>query len=590
MRSILATSVLGLLPALLVSLPSSAAAAGAPAAGEATAPFVERFDIDVINVEAFVTGKDGKSVDDLTIDDFEVFEDGKKVELTNFFQNDRVASLGAESADDPPAGNAAALPSGAAPPVVPEDQRLNLVVYVDLYHLRPANKTKVLNQLGGFLEQRIGHGDRVMTIAHQRNLKMIHPFTQDFQRIKAGIGEVSVMATGGQTSDAERRRVTASVFCTSDNPAMDQQNALLSVKTFAEQQALEIQSSMTALETVLRSLGGLPGRRALLYVSDGLEKQPGLDLFQLYRDRFGGGRRTGDASIPDDPSMDMARTDQTRIFNKVAETANSHQVTLYTLQARGTGGLAHTHPQEADTSAGIAGNFIASTERSLSEQEPLIALADETGGSAIVNTSNFQGAFASLSSDFNSLYSLGYRSQRGGDGKYHKIEVKVKRPGLKVRHRSGYVDNSQEKRVADRAYSSLILDLESNPLGVTVDFATPKDQGFNKYHLPLLIRVPLSQLALLPDGDKYRGKLRIFFAVQDPDGAVSQVQEIPYPVEVPAAEMDQLREKEVGYALKLAVREGSPRIAVSVWDEIAGTETHLLRSVPVGGGDKKAAL
>jgi hypothetical protein len=166
----------------------------------------------------------------------------------------------------------------------------------------------------------------------------------------------------------------------------------------------------------------------------------------------------------------------------------------------------------------------------------------------------------------------------------------VKRPGLKVRHRAGYVDNSLEKRVADRAFSSLILDLESNPLGVSVDFATPQDQGSSKFHLPLLIRVPLGQLALLPEGDKYKGRLRIFFAVQDPDGAISQVQEIPYPVEVPAADLEQMREKEIGYALKLAVREGTPKIAVSVWDEISGTEAYLQRSVKVGSGAKKAAL
>jgi VWFA-related protein len=590
MRSTAAPSILCLIPALLLSLPSPAAAGGAESVGEAEAPFVERLDIDVINVEAFVTDKDGKSVDDLTLADFEVYEDGKPVELTNFFQNDRLESLAGEASALAPEAGAEAAPAAPAQPDSREDQRLNLVVYVDLYHLRPANKAKVLDQLGSFVEKRLGHGDRVMTITHQRSLKMIHPFTQDFQKVRAGIAEVSKMATGGQAADSERRRVTNAIFFSTDNPAMDQQNALLAIKTFAEQQALEIGSSMTALETVLRSLGGLPGRRALLYVSDGLEKQPGLDLFQLYRDKFGGGSRAGDAAILDNPAVEVIRTDQTRIFNEVAATANTYQVTLYTLQARGAASLPHLNAQEADTSAGVGGSFTASTERMHSEQEPLIALADETGGAAIINTSNFKGAFESLSNDFNSLYSLGYRSKNGGDGRYHKIEVKVKRPGLKVRHRSGYVDNSLEKRVADRAYSSLILDLESNPLGVTVEFATPKDQGFNKYHLPLLIRVPLAQLALLPDGDKYRGKLRIFFAVQDPDGAVSQVQEIPYPVEIPAAEMDQLREKEVGYAMKLAVREGSPKIAVSVWDEIAGTETHLLRSVAVPGGEKKAAL
>ncbi len=589
---ILPAALLLLLAALLAT---AAPTWAAPEPGSGNELFIERVDINVINVEAFVTDKDGKAVNDLAAEDFEVLEDGKPVEITNFFKNE------AEALDSQLARDRGLLAGGrseavASPRDVPEDQRQNLVVYVDLYNLRPANRTKVLKQLGGFLEDRIYQGDRIMMVAHQRNLQMIHPFTQDIQRVVKGIERVAKMETGGQMMDAERRRIHNMLFNTTkgssagEDPGLDQTNALENIRIFVQQQRLETEGSMQALTTVLRSLGGVPGRRALLYVSDGLEQQPGADLFQTYLELYGTGPRNAGNFAPRNPGIEQSRNDLTKVFDKVAQSANTYQVTLYTLQARGAAAMSSISAENGDVSAGFGGRIAADASRGLAEQEPLISLADQTGGSAILGTSNFGGALESLSNDFNSLYSLGYRSRTGGDGKYHKIEVKVKRPGLKVRHRNGYVDSSQEERVADRAFSSLILDMESNPLGVTVDFATPQQEGINKYHLPLLVQVPFSQVTLLPDGDKMKGKLRLFFAVQDPDGAISQVQEVPYPVEITAAEMEQVKDKGLGYAVKLAVREGTPKIAVSVWDEISGTESYLLRNVPVGkSAEKKAA-
>ena len=545
--------------------------------------FIERVDINVINVEAFVTDADGQAVSDLGEADFELFEDGQPVEISNFYQTQKNTTQDEQFARDRQlvaagrkAREAAAAPA-PAPREVPEDQRLNLVVYVDLYHLRPANRTRVLKELGLFLEDRVYQGDRVLMVAHQRNLQLIHPFTQDLHRIIKGIEQVAGMTTNGQIADAERKRV----IWTLKNPDAEARDALDTIRLFVQQQRLETENSMRSLETLLRSLGGLPGRRALLYVSDGLEKQPGLDLYQLYDERYGLGReRSG---------LEVMRNDLSDLFDRITRVANTYQTTLYTLQARGSAGTNRGSAENGDLATGIAGTLQASNLRDFAEQEPLIDLAQETGGSSILNTNNFGGALQNLSRDFGNLYSLGYRSKNGGDGKYHRIEVKVKRPGLKVRHRSGYVDKPQDQRVADRAYSSLILGLEANPMGAVVDFAEAKQEGPGKYHLPLMVRIPLRQLTLLPDGDQLKGKLRFYLAVQDPDGAISDVREVPYPIAIAAAGADQLQEKEIGYAVKLAVREGRPTIAIGIWDELAGTETYLLRTLDIGSNAKKPA-
>ena len=73
-------------------------------------------------------------------------------------------------------------------------------------------------------------------------------------------------------------------------------------------------------------------------------------------------------------------------------------------------------------------------------QDSLRALAEETGGFAAVNTNQFATAFDRIVSDNSSYYVLAYYPPTDKkDGKFHRIEVKVTRPGLTVRARRGYM-------------------------------------------------------------------------------------------------------------------------------------------------------
>ncbi|HSN87621.1 MAG TPA: hypothetical protein VL025_12730, partial [Thermoanaerobaculia bacterium] len=87
-------SVPGVLAVLVVlAVLSSAPLAAQPGFGEVV-------EVNVVNVDVYVTGKDGKPVAGLGKGDFEVFEDGKRVEITNFEAVDRAA--GTPAAGSPP--------------------------------------------------------------------------------------------------------------------------------------------------------------------------------------------------------------------------------------------------------------------------------------------------------------------------------------------------------------------------------------------------------------------------------------------------------------------------------------------------------
>lgn len=558
---------------------------------EPSSLFIDRVDVNIINVEVFVTDKDGNRVNGLTADDFEVLEDGVPVEVTNFYTITRSAEpTGSFERDralvtDQSSGTEAQPPAEEA---IPEDQRLSLAVYVDNFNIRQSSRAQVLKELGRFIEDRVHRGDRVGLLSHGLTVRSVVPFTDDLVAIAQGIEEVSNETVYGQADEAARRRVLRTLEYEVGGRGLDgadADRAADEIRNYVQQRRQQVERSTNALESVIRSVSGLPGRKAVLYVSDGLPQVPGEDLYQYYVDRFGARGGTGGARF--EPISASLSDDQSEMFNSLTRRANAGGVTLYTLHATGAQTRSSVSAENAPGALTNRGDTLSDVIRLDNHQEPLINMAAATGGVAIVNTSNFGGAFERLTQDFDSLYSLGYPSRRGGDGKYHKIEVRVLRPGLKVRHRSGYVDKPEATRVADRTYSSLILDLESNPLSISVDFGSPEKQGRDKYHLPFLVRIPFSGVTLLPQGENHEGRLRIHVAVQDEEGGVSSLQEIPFPVSVPANQLAATEGKEMGYAGKLLVRRGIPKVALGVWDEVSGLESFVHKSVQVGKPKKE---
>jgi VWFA-related protein len=571
----LAAAGLLLLPALL----------GAQS-GEPDPPpvFVERIDVNVINVEVFVTDGQGRPVTGLTRDDFEIVHDGRPVEISNFFtvsRRDRVAMelARAAAAEAPAAGVPATVPASD----LPEDQQLNLLVYLDHYNLRPQNRTRVLDTLGGFLEDRLFQGDRVMIVGYDGQLDVVQPFTRDVADIGSALSRIDTIKTHGQYYDAERRRVLDNVRSAAlDLSEPDPQLADGYVRAYIAEQQTELRRSAAALSQMVRSLAGLPGRKALLYVSDGLPRRPGEDVYLYMSEIFGSTVIQGTTDRPSDFVDTFNATllaDQNHLFDDITRHANAHQVTLYTLDARGSGGHSIAGAQER---ALVADNRVAMDAlQTTNFQEPLIEMAEATGGRSIINTSAYQDALAAAASDFDHFYSLGFSSPEAGDGDWHRIEVRVKRPGLHVRHRTGYVDKPVEERVADRTLSSLIFEMEMNPLGVEIEFGRPERQRRGVFHLPVLVRVPMSEVTLLPNGDVQEGRLRFFLAVKDDAGGVSDPHEQIYPVRVPQEQVEAARGKEIGYGATLRIGPGTPRVAVGVWDEISGTESFVHKEVLV---------
>lgn len=547
--------------------------------------FLDRVEVDVVNLEVVVTDGRGNPVRGLTRDDFVVLEDGDPVELTNFYAVQEGARRDVE------AGETAAEPLldlGAEPAAVeplPEDQRLSLALVIDNANIDPGSRKRVLDQLREQLDAMLRPGDRVLVASLEPQVEMRQSFTDDRAAIDAALDAIGRSA-GGRPDLFAQRRLIRSAISTLDNSASsgggpglgpespdtpaDGANRVLNlIQSYSAQAETLMRQTYGALETVTASLAGLPGRRAVLLVSEHLAVNPAEALLQEWHDNFS-------AAVPGlgDPFGEARRFDVGEALRRVAHQAASDRVTFYTLHASGVlGGM-----RGAGDGAMLGP---AGANADLGNMEPLMHLAAATGGSSMLNSANAAALIERMSADYRDYYSLGYSSPKSQDGRYHRIEVRVPGRDVRIRHTEGYRAKTAEQRMKERTLSALMFDVADNPLDVRVQLMPEQADG-NRIILPVLVRVPISQLVLVPQENEHVARLSIVIAVRDADGRLSDPQRVVVPISIPNDKLLEAMGQEVGHGLNLAMRKGDSKLAVGVRDELSAVESTLNLNVTVG--------
>lgn len=97
----------------------------------------------------------------------------------------------------------------------------------------------------------------------------------------------------------------------------------------------------------------------------------------------------------------------------------------------------------------------------VARQEALRALADATGGRAILNNNEPYSSMGTLMTEGASYYLLGIQRPVGTAGSYHRVQVRVRKPGIQASTREGYYDTSGGNPAAP---SRLLDDALAGPL------------------------------------------------------------------------------------------------------------------------------
>jgi VWFA-related protein len=587
----------------------------------------ETVDVNLVNVEVYVTDASGKPVTNLRQRDFEVREDGRRVSVSNFAAlagSGSVTRRSAVPADRPETPGATSEPAA---------ESWNLIVFVDNFDIHPASRTRALQQVRQFLSHHLAPEDRVMVASLDAGLSVRLPFSSDRAAIDAALRDVEGLATQGPSIDRARRLAYQNILTIQaaalsvPNPHACPQEIARPAHDFATARRDEVFRTLGGLTVLVNSLSGVPGRKALLYVSDGLPVTPGEEVFQFLAEICGGGSGTGglgglavgntpntiedpkkdDGSGRPKPSDDRVKLDPMAVYDArmlgpgayqaasqapldtqsynvtkqldaLVAHANAQRVTLYTLQASGLATL-------ADADAGPADRLTQfpsiETAARTSNQSSLTALASGTGGRAILDVNDFGTDLVRMREDLTTYYSLGYTPSHSGDGKEHRIVVRVKRSGVRLRYRESYRDKPVMEKAVDRTLAALFYGLEDNPLNIEMEVGDQIPGVGGSVAVPVRLKIPLFKVAVLDGEENYEGSLRLLVATRSADGRMAPVRQFPLPIHIPRKEVLTALGQYYVYTLTLQLAPGEQRVAVGIRDDVAATSSYLSRAVTV---------
>ncbi len=563
------------------------APSGAPA-------FRDAVDVRLVNVEVWVTDRRGNPVTGLDADAFEVREDGKRVEISNFAEI-RDSPSGDPFAPTPARGTAPIEAPDSAPsrrPALELEQLLEpreerqpaaetgfLALYFDELFSKPAGRKQLLEDLRTFVELRRVPPERVLILRQDKGLTVEANLGSGPAELEAALERLETPSARGLQTWAEEKDAFRQVMQTweegvnvtgstgsSARPARDPcdffpEKAFRAIQYHIDASRGRIGETLEYLSETAGFLAGLPGPKTLIYVSDGLALAPGKDLMSLVK------------------SICQGRQDDRRLnylegmgegFRRLSRHANANRVTIYTIQALGLrSNLSATSASER----GVTRTFHALTrynsESQTQQRLGMSYLADETGGRAVFNRGRFIEELEQIADDMNGYYSLAYAPTHKGDGREHQIEVKVraKEPGgekLRVRHRPGYRDKSQDQRMIERLNTALYLNLMDNPLGVTLGAGQVTAGKKGRLTVPLHVRVPVDEITFLPQKGGDFASLRVAVLTRDQERAKSSFKQEGYRLARPVETGPGLT---MSLVIELDLKAGVHTIAFGVRDE-----------------------
>jgi VWFA-related protein len=142
----------------------------------------------------------------------------------------------------------------------------------------------------------------------------------------------------------------------------------------------------------------------------------------------------------------LSSLDHTLRLREISDEANRGNVTFYPVYARGLVAFdSDIGPDRPPSIREDASNLRV-------KQDGIRFLADNTDGSAILNTNNIDGALQRIIDDLSSYYLFGYYSTNTKlDGRFRNITVRVKRPGVRIRARRGYRGRTADELISGAA-------------------------------------------------------------------------------------------------------------------------------------------
>jgi VWFA-related protein len=459
-----------------------------PFAQQAQPPSVFRSRLNLISVDVIVRDKSGAVVRNLTAADFEVREDGRSQDITNFnFEEITDKTV--------PALRSAELLAGVEEKLAEENKRVTatattaarpvetptpmtsdmlagrrlITILFDVSSMQPEDVQRAVDSANKYVEEKMSPADLVAVATVGSTLSVVTDFTADRAKVASALNTIAY-TDGTATATAAASTVAtdeAAATATDDTTVADA----------AELDMFNNDVRLRALKTLAEALSSIEQKKSILYFSAGMQRSGQDNQVEL--------RSAINAAVRANVSIYAV---DTRGLQAVVPGGDARQ-------ASGRG-------QSLFSGRGVQQQF----EQLSSSQDTLTTLAADTGGRAFTDTNDFGDAFARVQRDMSAYYLLGYSSTNTAkDGRFRRIQVRVKRDGMRVEARAGYYADrdfthtsrtDRESQLEEQMFAAVsATDL---PVLVTAGwFRLAPD----KYYVPVSLTVPGSAVPVANSTD-----------------------------------------------------------------------------------------
>jgi len=441
-----------------------------------------RISVRLIQVNVIAEDRDGQPIRDLNKEDFTILEQGQPQQISLFAQqNDAPAATDPPSSTDPEVITTDAAVTFFSNHVQSSPSGANsvTVVLIDTVNTAFRDLPYVRSQVTEFLKKLRPQDQVALYLLTPSKLYALHDFTNDSETL---LRLVSGRKNNTDSAPNDSRSAEQDAGDARSKKLLD--DAFAEANHFFQGGRGVIESTNLALRQIASNVANIPGRKNLVWISDGFPVTMG----------FGGTARNRE----DRPDFNLSLSITAKILGDA-------DVAVYPVDARGL--VAPAGGADVVTS-----NFDA-----------MLAIADVTGGHAFYNTNDITGAIRSSVDDSRISYLLGYYPTNDRwNGTFRGITLKVSRPGVHLRYRTGYYADAEidAKEITSdrRIYDAIRSPLQLMNLGLEVQ-AEPVPSASGR-EMKVQVRVDPTRMHFNQNGDRWTDTVDIVWVGMSSDGRV----------------------------------------------------------------------
>lgn len=470
-----------------------------------------------VEVNVIVHDKKGRLIEDLTKDDFTIFDKGQEQKVGYFAKDTPKTAPYSGGVAAGVATNRPPAPAEGQPPAIAVPTVILLEGMNSRFHDRANSERALMQFLSG-----LHTGDSVGIYVLADTLKFFRP--------------VEPQATAKFLDDFMIQASTMGL-------------------TFQRQRVL---STLTALRTIAANLLAVPGRKNLVWLTDGFPALSGL----MPSGRPGRQFESFDAEI-----------------RRTVLALDHAEVAIYPVDLRGVVSATDTAPSMTSQSRRFnramdvtARNYVTASEATMSD------VAERTGGRAFIGSNDLSGFLQEAVADTRVTYTIAYTpSHNEWDGRFREIKVKVNRPGVEVRYRKGYFaypEAEAEKSHAAVLAAAIESPVDASGLGIMGKVVAPPTKDHPEGQLFFI--VDAHDVAFHQEGEQWILDLETTVLTRDAQSAELGRHTDPLHTALKQAEYDTIQKSGV---LSLTLKFDTPANASRVKLVVRDVSTGLVGSI-----------